>query len=346
MQSQELKTLLQMRPKLWDILHLPLTWYRMAILWWPSARKKALKENVCGFYSICHARFLASSYRDRKYIDVVLKEHFDIDTESRLAQVYSDMGWTLCDLGHPDDGITLLEKSIAVGETNFKQTTTWMLACRLNQRKDSTKRIELLGSVTNFEAKQPMLAKAYLDAGMLEKANEILNSHASDEWHIWYHFLWGDLYFAQQQYDTAAKEYGKYYFSDSLYFWRYEYDYKEALAYYYSSQLENCRKQAFRIRRRKKWDKFYCMYELDSVGIKREKFIDDIIASEQSDSQFADYERVRYYASALWWLACCHVQRLWNWCGRNYFLSAFLCGFLLFLFICWLTGRPLLPRRW
>lgn len=317
---------LQKRPRFRDMTYLS-CWYRCHIKLVGIYRKKAKREEPPGYFSMEYACFLAACFNDRKYIDDVFKYGFDIRMikERRLVQICRDIGWTLCDLGYYEDGIKYLEKSVELCPDdnknaeikNAKIFSTWVLCFRLNNKADRGKKLEFIKALENKVGKLDVgkeedmfiiLVKTYIDKKMFNEALELLKGLTKEDLKD-YGFLWAELYFAQGNFKVSADTFEKYTFPKPFHFWRVQYDYKKALAYYYSDQIEKCRKQAIKIRRRKKWDRFYRLEELGDIGVKREKFIDEIIGSDLSDKFYIDMEKIDHCVRASAYIIWCYLLR-------------------------------------
>jgi tetratricopeptide (TPR) repeat protein len=318
------------QPGFRDIIDLP-KWYKCSIECAHDDRKKAKQENPPEYFSIEYACFLAACFRDRKYIDDVFNRGFKIETikgktASRQVQVCKDIGLTLCDIGYHEEGIKYLEKAVALVPDNTdnprikfdKVLSTWLLCLKLNNKEDWDKRLEYIKAVENkfgrpYVDKTGMsmawfLVKTYIDKRMFNEAEDILKK-VKDEDLKYVGFLWAEFYFAQGNFKTSADAFEKYVLPKDYLIWRSHYDYRKALAYYYSGQTEKCRKQAIKIRNRKRWDRFYNLEELEGVGIKREKFVDEIINSASPYKFYLDTERIKNYIRVAAYVIGCFCFR-------------------------------------
>jgi len=326
------------------MIHLT-AWNRIKLA--DTYKKKAKVEKPPGYFSVEYACFLAACFNDRRYIDDVLKNGFDIGaikekTVSRQVQVCMDIGLTLCDLGYYVDGVKYLEKAVELAPDDNenprikidKILPTWLLCFRLNNKADRDKRLKLIKALENKNGEMDtrgILVKSYIDKKMFSEAIEILKSFAKEDLKG-YGFLWAELYFAQGDFKTSADAFEKYAFPKPFHFWRAQYDYRKALAYYYSNQIEKCRKQAMKIRRRKNWDRFYNLEELEDVGIKREKFIDEIINSDLPDKFYIDIERIDHYVRA-------GAYTIWCYCLRWRHPITIALVIMVFLLLRWLGSK-------
>lgn len=99
-------------------------------------------------------------------------------------------------------------------------------------------------------------------------------------------FVQGDLYFAQKNYIAAINSYCKFKLTDYFHFWRAQYDYKMATAYFKTNQLEKWKKKAIGIGRRLAWDKFYTIDFLENEGVERIPEIDEVIIASKNPKRW------------------------------------------------------------
>jgi len=152
-----------------------------------------------------------------------------------------------------------------------------------------------------------VLCRAYIDLKIFDKAEYLLRKlvdHSCE-----YDVLQAELSFSKGDYKAAAEAFDKYQLHDYYHFWRPQFDYKKALAFYYSGQTEKWQKQALKIRRRAKWDRFYGIDDIEDEGIKREPEIDTIINSDERDKCFIDTERITHYLKALCYITKAYFIR-------------------------------------
>lgn len=293
--------LLKIRPRWRQLLWLP-WWYNAQTVYANSIRRKAKKENPPGPFCLAHAQLLAALRCDRKYIDVAL-EHVHFDTQCPdprpWIQAYLDVGLTLCNLGHCRDGISYIEKAIAL-ETRPDHRTrmkTW-LCFRLNARVNPEKTLKLAEALANEKPEdtvvKAVLAKAYMDARRLDEAEDVIKAIVKEH-PTRFGFLMAGLHFVRKDFQATMRAFDQYKIHRVLHFWLPEYDYKKALAYHYCNQRDKCRDQALRIRRRMKWDRFYSLDAIEKAGIERVPAIDEMIQSDEVDNDLVDTERILHY---------------------------------------------------
>ena len=304
--------LLKARPKLSEMLRLPWSYTGHTVLA-NTIRKKAKKNNPSGPYCLAHAQLLTACRCDRKYIDVAL-EHVVFDTQCSdprpWIQAYFDVGLTLCNLGHHRDGISYIEKSLSL-ETRPDQRTLIKthLALRLNARANPQKTINFVEALASEKPEDTLvkavLAKAYIDAGRLDEgegvAKTLVKEHPAR-----FGFLMAGLHFMRKDFQAAMRAFDQYPISWVLHFWLPEYDYEKAVAYYYCNQHDKCRAQALRIRRRMEWDKLYRLDAIEEAGVERVPAVDEMIASNESDNLFFDWDKSLHYSRAV-----LHITRLY-----------------------------------
>jgi hypothetical protein len=325
--------LLKNNPRLWQIIHLPSNFYHFAIEYRIRIRKNAIKENPPGFYSYQWVRFLAACFNDRKYIDAILDQGFggiEHEIESRKAQIYWDIGWTLCDLGYEDEGVVYLEKGINLQNIKlYKDNLILALCMRLNNRKYQEKKLLLLESLAKEETVEldiiALLAQSHIEHNNFDKAKEFIDKLSKGELET-HEYLWAYLYFAQKNFKAAVGAFEKHKFPDTCYFWRAEYDYKYALSCYYSGQEEKWRKIAMEIGRRKKWNKFYGIDYIAQSGVDRVGEIDAVINSGNVDGLPFDIEKMKHYFAMIRLI-------VWSFVKRN--AAYILLVFIILLFVKW-----------
>ncbi len=312
------------------MMHLPLWGYGCHILFEMGWKSETVRKITFDGFSAAHARILTACYGDRSYIDAVLRNELKIEPKCRLLQTYWDIGATLWDLGY-DDGVAYMEKAIGLEDRKDYKNNLMLIFClRLNNRTVESKKHEFLKELvddmpedTNVKS---LLVRAYIDAGRFNDANKLIEELTTAEPPEVYGHLWAELYFAQKDFKAASDAFDKYEISKSLYFLTAQYDYKKALAYYYSNQIDKCRKQALKIRRRKKWDRFYRLDDLENNGISRESFIDEIINFATRDNYFFDRDRINHHCRML---GCI----LWAWIRRHPYLAITILVIVIFLLL-------------
>ena len=288
-------------------------WYCGNIVYLNNNIRNARKENPPGPFCLEHARLLSGCYSDRKYIDTVL-EHagFEIKTgqEKKWIQAYSDIGLTLCDLGYCSEGIPYLEKAIDLEKRpEFRSHLTLLLCCRLNDKASCKKRLDLAQTLANDRPTdtnvKALFAKACIDARRFDDAEKAVREIVK-KYPKAYGFLLAELRFSSRDFKAASDAFDRYKIGRGLRFWWAEYDYKKALAYYYSDQQDKSRRQAMRIRRRMKWDRFYKLHDIENAGIERVPAIDEIIESDEEDNVLFDVDKISHYFRAIH-----HITRLY-----------------------------------
>jgi hypothetical protein len=305
-------SLLKICPRFWQLLWLP-WWYDINRLYLNVFVRKARKENPPGPFCLAHARLLSAYYCDRKYIDVMLKHaRVAIETgeEKRWVQAYLDVGMTLCDLGHFSEGISYIEKAIALEKRpSFRNKCILHLCYRLSSESKYEKAVELAKTLLNDEPKNSIakmvLVKASIDSGMLkgEYANirELVTEYPKA-----FGFLLAEFHFSLKDFKAASDAFDKYDINRRLSFWLAEYDYKKAVAYYYSDQQDKCKRQTAKIKRRMKWDRFYKMDAIEKAGVERVSAIDKMIQSGEVDKSIFDREKTLHYFKTIG-----HIMRLY-----------------------------------
>jgi tetratricopeptide (TPR) repeat protein len=345
--KQDIRRLLRKRPGLWDRMNLPIWGYNNHIFFEMGRNCKELQKAMSGNFPVIKACLLTACYCDRKYVDAVLNSITidNIKDEKQRLQAYFDIGMALYDIGYAD-GIKYIEKAIELeNRENYKNTMLWAFTSKLNGKINMEKKIALAEKLildrnkdyekSNTEA---VLAKAYIDIGKFDDAEKIVKKLVSEKGNECYAFLLAELCLAQKDFKAATAAFEKYSFPRSMYFWRAQYDYKKALAYYYAGQTEKCREQALKIRRRSRWDRFYRLEDIEDNGIKREPFIDEIISSDARDICIVDLDRINHYRRMLSTVFAA-------WIKWHPYLVAIILIALIFLLLCWfMHGRPIRGR--
>ncbi|OHB56111.1 MAG: hypothetical protein A2Y07_01170 [Planctomycetes bacterium GWF2_50_10] len=316
------------KARLLQIIELPVPWFGLHI----QDYMRASQNKDTTMISVRRNCLKALVFANREYIDQIIRNISALET-SQISYIYSEVGWTLCNLKYFDEGIKYLELAYEKEVDEQKQfSLALMLSWRLNSARTWPKRHAL---ATQLITKYPdnanvalVLAKDYITQCKFEDASIIVDN-LPDE----YRFMWAEIYFAQQKYGVAKSNFEKFKMPDSLFFWKFEHDYKKALAYYFSGDLVNCRKQAFKIKYRISWDKFYCFSDLEEMGIKREPFIENIINSQKSNGIYIDTDRITRCTRNLGYI-------VWGWLRVRPYLITVILIVLLFLLFCWLfPGR-------
>lgn len=297
---------LRCRPRLREMLWLP-WWYMPSIEYLNKNVRRARKENPPGPFCLVHARLLAACYCDRKYIDVML-EHASFESkpveEKIRIQAYLDIGLTLCDLGYSSEGISHIEKAISLEKRpDFRNGYILHLCLRLYNEARYEEVIELAKTLLHDDPRNPiaemLLQKAYTDAGRFDEEHHADIRDLVRECPRDFGFLLPEFHFSLKDFKAASDAFDKYDINRRLCLWLPEYDYKKAVAYYYSDQQHKCRSQAARIRRRMKWDRFYRLDAIEKVGIERVPAIDEMIQSNEVDNVLFDTERISHYFKTL-----------------------------------------------
>ena len=290
------------------LFRLPYAWYRHILPLFTNIRKNIKKKNPEGKFLLAYAVFLSVCFCDRKFIDIALnnigQEKFPVNIE---LQNLLYIGSALYDLGYRDEGIMYFERCLDLS-LNQSHSTTDMFAClaccRMNNKTHWKRRLDYAIALTKQDPDESivhgLLCRAYIDLKNFDKAEDLLKKLIEHSYE--YAVLYTDLSFSKGDYKAAADAFDKYQLHDYFHYWRMQYDYKKALAYNYSDQPEKMRKQALKIKRRLKWDRFYRTDSLEEEGIKREEAIDSIINSDELDKILIDPEKIRHYVKALGWI--------------------------------------------
>lgn len=304
------KTVDALRHKIWpwDATFLPFWWYRSILSLWHPGTLAAIKEIPKGIELLNYSAQIAICCCDKKYIDDVCRE-VDIDQMSteRQQQAYFDIGTALCDLGYRDKGINFLERAAAVdkGLPGISRATHYQLCCRLSERKYWAKRLEY---ALAFERQFPqnedfanrLLAKSYTDLEQFGKAENEINKLV--DLHSHNNIFWADFYYSKEDYKSAAEIYEKYKLDEAHDYWRAQYDYKEAIAYYKTNQTEKWKRKAREVGRRLAWDKFYSLDYLEREGVKRVAEIDEIIYASVNQKRLFNVDKITFAFKRLPWI--------------------------------------------
>ena len=309
--------LLKIRPGWRQLLRLS-RWNSMQTVLSHSIRRKAQKENPPGAFCLAHAQLLAACACDRKYIDLALEHvHFDSQCPDPRPwiQSYFSVGWTLCDLGHCCDGISYIEKAIALETLPDERSRMKMWLCfRMNAQVNSEKMLKLAEALANEKPDdrlaESVLAKAYTDAGRFDEAEDVIKA-IMEELPTTFGFLLAGLHFARKDFQAAGRAFDQYRIYQILDFWLPEYDYKKAVTYYYCNQRDKWIAEALRIRRRMKWDKVYRL-AIDKAGIERVPDIYQMMQSDQVDNNLFDADKISHYCKNLRCIMRLYIETRWH----------------------------------
>jgi len=313
--EKNMAKLLRKRIWLWHIFHLPLWWCKWIVIDGDRLRQKAKLEDSLGSYSLQYSAFLAVCFNDRSYIDETWRKsnHIQNIPEFIQADIHTLTGAALYDLGHKISGLDHLEKAVRMCPTdgsNPAKAFSLVFVARLNNANTVDKRLEVAERLVKYSPNDTdcnlMLCKTYIDKKMFGKFDELID-HCVKK----YGFLLAEYHFAKGNFKAAVEAYEKYKLPDLFHYWRAQYDYKRALAYHYCDQPNKTRKEALRIKRRLKWDRFYRLSDLDDIGIERVAEIDSIIYSDQDCRLFFDPEKAHHYLRAFGWILHFWLMRRW-----------------------------------
>jgi hypothetical protein len=276
---------------IWDAILFPFWWYRTIINLWHPFAVTAIKKSPKSIESLNYSIWLSVCHCDRRYIDDIRSE-VDIDQMSSgcQQQAYFDIGMALCDLGYRDEGVDSIIRAAAIndGLPGISRAIHYQLCCRLSEKKYWAKRLECAFSFNerfpqNKELTKRMLAKAYIDLGQFDKAENEINELV--KLRSYNNIFWADFYYSQGDNKSAAEIFKKYKLDDSQDYWHAQYDYKEAVAYFNADQWERWQKKAKAIGRRLAWDKFYNLDYLESEGVERIAEIDIVIDASRNQKR-------------------------------------------------------------
>lgn len=271
----------------WQAIHLPFWWHRTILRHARTAKCEVNKGDSTGTarlrYSIC----LAVCNNDRRYIDEAIQQtNFDACPQNFHWRYLFDIGMAFYDLGHRDEGIDYLERALAISNgLEQKYINYYQLCRRLNEKKYWDRRLKY---GLDFQKKCPheyeltkrILAKSYIDQKEFEKANQIIQDLIGI--HSGYNTFLAEIYFSKGSYQQAADIFDKYELDDSQDYWHHQFDYKQAVAYFKTTQTRKWRNKAKKIGRRLAWDKFYTLDYLESEGVERIPEIDEVIEKSKN----------------------------------------------------------------
>jgi hypothetical protein len=293
---------------LWRTILLPFWWHRTIVGQWYPGKTKTVKNIPKGIDFLNYSAQAAIYLFDRHFIDDALKE-VDINQLSVKCQwqAYLDIGMALYDLGCRDEGIEYLDQAVTIERSLQKKTCTaqYLLCYRLNEQAYWDKRLEYAQSLNEQSPENSstkvILTKAYIAKKMFNEADEIIQELINV--YNGYKVLLADLYYEMRDFKKVAPIYDKYRLGKGDDFWRVNYDYKKAVAYYKTNQTEKWQRQARKIGRRMTWDKFYKLDYLEREGVERIEEIDKVICLSSNKKQLFCIEKFIFVIKRILWIA-------------------------------------------
>jgi tetratricopeptide (TPR) repeat protein len=298
----DIDVLSKSRPRFRDMLSLSFERFGeelpIAIGYGHIASSKERGNSHRRYHAAMYACFLSNCSHDRNFLDAItVNQGLCPDPwTDEYALVQHQIGRALCDLGFHADGIRHIREAIT-HDTGSGRYLYWaQLARYLNTAADVTERLWLSENLLlELQEKykdeyHAIRARAFIDAGRLDEAAALVPKLPSI-----FRFVEAELYFAQKDYQRAAAVFAVCGVSGWFYWWRPQFDYKEALTYFYLGQTDKCRRKVLAMRRRSKWDRFYRLQDVEQFGAKREPFIDDILNSDGPDNCLIDREKWAHY---------------------------------------------------
>jgi hypothetical protein len=293
--------------RLWHLLSLPDTWFELICPYTWSIKRNAVNSKTYGAAFAHFCIHVAIYFFDRRYIDEAV-EKVDIN------QLPIDCQWRLCvaaglayyDMGYRDDGINYLEQAILVADNDKYRSVNPYLAIgfRLNSTRYRVKRLDLALRVESLFPKdnaiKSVLVKSYIDNHLFDKAEDVIKTLIDS--HAGYRVHEADLRFAEGNYAFAAELFEKYKLNDSDYFWRAQYDYKEAVSFFKIGQTEKWQNKAMTIGRRLAWDKFYSLDYLEDEGIQRIEEIDKEIDASRNQKRWIYPDKLLLILTRIPWM--------------------------------------------
>lgn len=271
-----------------------------------GARSKPKDDLYRKANTIFNANCVSTFTADRNYLDVVCgkRDIFDNMPLKNLAHAYFSMGLTLYNIGYQEDGLDYIRKSISICEKanrqleNDKTQYQWFLCTKLNAKKYFYERYKLSERLYREKpdsAFDIILVKSLIDCDMLDDADFLMLKVAARYSLNQQRILEADLLIAKKEYQSAAEKYYRVKFPRSMSFWRSQFDYKKALAFFYSNREEDWRKQTKKIAYRKHWDKYYDIDNVSEYGIQRIPEIDEAITGQNNYKFYLDADRLCHY---------------------------------------------------
>lgn len=303
--------LFKMRIRLYHTIFLPFWWHRIIVGQWHPAVLKTVSKFPTSTLFLNYAIKTAICFCDKQFLDQAFKA-VDLDSRSinEQWQAYLDIGMALYDLGDRDRGIDFLEQAVKISlKTSHSSISLdislYQFCSRLNAKDYWNKRLEYaLEFVKRFKAKEEvakiLLAKSYTDMKRFGEAEEIINELMAI--HPIYKSFLAELYFSKGDYQSAASYLGKYPLSKSQYDWHAQYDYKEAISYFKTGQIQKWKNRANMIGRRLAWDKFYTLDYLEDEGVERIPEIDQAIERSRQKKRIIYVDKLSLCLERLPWL--------------------------------------------
>jgi len=292
----------------WHTFGLPYWWYRTVLSSTNEMRNRALRaQTVCPAMIAYLARLSVCRF-DKQYVEHVLQT-VKLTELSIRSQWYAllDIGLALYDLGERERGIVYLEQAATMSLDHQQEIggnsyiALWLLCSRLNAKRHRDKRLQYASHAdgrwtANINAKTA-LADKYIGDERFDEARAIVEELVASD--SQYSLLMGDFYYAQRDFQNASRIYDGHQLAAIMDFSFAQFDYRRVSAYYLTGQEGKWKKQAKRIGRRLKWDRFYEAAYLQSEDVERIPAIDDYILRVRSKWLPLDFNRLGQYVRRL-----------------------------------------------